>query len=144
MEKKQIYEVINNSGVMYLATTENGEARVRAMMLYRADENGIVFHTGPFKDVYKQILENPNVQMCFYEAGTNTQIRVRGRLEESNDQKLKEEIASHPSRSFMQSWRQGKTDEEFYAMFSVFTLRGGLANVWTFMSNFEPKEDIAL
>lgn len=144
MDKKQIYEIINKSGVIYLATTANGEPRVRAMMLYRADENGIVFHTGPFKEVYKQIQENPTVQMCFYDEGSGVQVRVRGRLEESNDQKLKEEIAHHPSRTFMQSWKQGKTDEEFYKMFSVFTLKGGLANLWTFMTNFEPKEDIAL
>ena len=144
MQKEQIFEIINKNPVFFLATTEGGEPRVRGMMLYKADGNGIVFHTGPFKDVYRQIEKNPDVQLCFYDAAANVQIRVRGRLEKTDDIKIKEEISSHPSRGFMQGWKAGKTQEEFYKMFSVFTLKKGKANVWTFQSNFLPKEDITL
>lgn len=144
MQKEQIFEIMNKNPVIFLATVEDGEPRVRAVMLYKADENGIVFHTGPFKDVYRQIEKNPAVQMCFYDYGQNIQIRVRGILEKSDDAALKEEISNHPSRGFMQSWKAGKTMEEFYKMFSVFRLRKGKANVWTFQTNFAPKEDIAL
>ena len=144
MQKQQIFEIINKNPVFFLATTEGTEPRVRGMMLYKADENGIVFHSGPFKDVYKQIQKNPNVQMCFYDYAQNIQIRVRGRLEMTDDIKVKQEISNHPSRAFMQGWKAGKTQEEFYKMFSVFTLKNGIANVWTFQSNFLPKEDINL
>ena len=144
MQKAQIFEIINKNPVFFLATTEGGEPRVRGMMLYKADEAGIVFHSGPFKDVYKQIVKNPNVQMCFYDAAQNIQIRVRGALELSDDPALKEEIAAHPTRAFMQGWKVGKTKEEFYKMFGVFRLKHGKANVWTFQTNFAPKEDILL
>ena len=144
MNKNQIYETLSKNPAFFLATCEGNEPRVRAMALYRADENGIVFHSGPFKDVYKQIEQNPAVQLCFYDAANNLQVRVRGRLEKSDDLALKQEIAAHPSRTFMQMWKAGKTEEEFFNMFSVFTLKGGIANVWTFMSNFAPKEDIFL
>lgn len=144
MLKEQIFEVMNKNPVVFLATTENGEPRVRAVLLYKAGENGIVFHTGPFKDVYRQIEKNPAVQLCFYDYAQNIQVRVRGVLEKSDDIALKEEISKHPSRAFMQGWKAGKTTDEFYNMFSVFRLRNGKANVWTFQTNFAPKEDIDL
>ena len=62
MTKDQIFELMNSNLAFYLATVENGEPRVRGMMLYKADETGIIFHTGAFKDVYRQIIANPNVQ----------------------------------------------------------------------------------
>ncbi|MDR2715167.1 MAG: pyridoxamine 5'-phosphate oxidase family protein [Coriobacteriaceae bacterium] len=145
MDKQQVIEFCNNNPIFYLATTEGNEPRVRAMMLYKADTDAIVFHTGPFKEVYRQITENPAVQLCFYNPEQNVQIRVRGTLEMTNDRAVKDEIANHPSRAFMQGWKAScKTEEEFYNMFSVFRLSGGIANIWTFESNFKPKEDIAL
>ena len=145
MDKQQIFDFLNSNLTFYLATVDGGEPRVRAMMLYKADESGIVFHTGPFKEVYQQIQKNPNVQLCFYNPEQNLQIRVRGKLEMTNNRAIKEEIANHPTRMFMQSWKANcKTEDDFYDMFSVFRLKNGIANVWTFESNFKPKEDIAL
>ena len=145
MNKQEIFDFITGCGVLYLATADGDEPRVRAMMLYRADENGILFHTGPIKEVYKQIIQNPKVELCFYDPQKNMQIRVRGKLEKSDNRALKEEIANHPSRVFMQSWKANcETEEDFYNMFSVFSLKNGIANVWTFESNFKPKEDIML
>ena len=145
MNKQEIFNFLNSNLAFYLATVDGNEPRVRAMMLYKADEKGIVFHTGPFKEVYQQILKNPNVQLCFYNQQQNMQIRVRGKLEMTNDRAIKEEIANHPTRVFMQSWKANcETEDDFYNMFSVFRLSNGIANVWTFESNFKPKEDIKL
>ena len=102
MTKEQVFELMNGSSTFHLATVENGEPRVRAMMLYKADETGIVFHTGSFKDVYKQIIANPNVQMCFNETKGGIQVRVRGVLEEVMDTNLKDEI-SH-QLSYIEEW----------------------------------------
>lgn len=145
MNKQQIFDFLNSNLTFFLATIDDDEPRVRAMMLYKAVENGIFFHTGPLKEVYQQILKNPNVQLCFYNQQQNIQVRVRGRLEMINDLAIKQEIANHPTRVFMQSWRANcKTEDDFYNMFSVFRLSNGIANIWTFESNFQPKEDIAL
>ena len=145
MNKQEIFDFLNDNLGFFLATVDGEEPRVRAMMLYNADEKGIVFHTGPFKEVYNQILKNPNVQLCFYNQQQNIQVRVRGRLEINDDIEFKKEIANHPTRVFMQGWKANcKTEEEFYNMFSVFRLKNGIANVWTFESNFKPKEDVVL
>ena len=145
MQKEEIFQVLNSNLSFFLATVEENEARVRAMMLYKADNSGIVFHTSPAKDVYKQIVGNPNVQMCFYDQTKNIQIRVRGKLELVDDDNFKAEISSHPSRAFMQNWKANcATEQEFFNMFSIFRLKNGKANVWTFETNNAPKEDIAL
>lgn len=145
MEKDQIYEIMRNNPVIYLATIDKDQPRVRAILLYKADDAGIIFHTGPIKEVHQQLLDNPNVQLCFYDHAQNIQIRVRGAVELVEDDNLKEEISNHPTRIFMNSWRENcNTLEEFYGMFSIFRLKNGIANVWTFESNFALKEDIQL
>jgi len=126
-------------------TVDGNEPRVRGFMLYKADGSGIVFHTSPKKPVYRQMTENPSVQICFYSPEQNCQIRVRGRVELVDDDSLKDEISNHPSRAFMQGWKAACADKrEFYDMFSVFRLKNGIANVWTFETNFAPAEDIQL
>jgi len=145
LQKEQIFGILNKNPVFFLATLDGTEPRVRGMLLYRADASGIVFHTGPHKDLYHQILQNPAVQLCFYDSAQNIQVRVRGSLEKSDDETLKDEIAAHPTRAFMQSWKaKCATKQDFYNMFSVFRLKNGIANVWTFDTNFAPKTDIQL
>ncbi len=144
MQAEQIFEILNGNPAFYLATVDGDEPHVRGMLLYKADKSGIIFHTGPFKDLYKQIMKNPKVEMCFFDNEKNIQVRVRGKLELVEDDKLKEEISNHPSRAFLQGMKAGKTQEEFFKMLSVFRLKNGKANIWTFKTNLGPKEDIDL
>jgi uncharacterized pyridoxamine 5'-phosphate oxidase family protein len=144
MTKEQLFELMNSNLGFHLATVENGEPRVRGMMLYKADETGIVFHTGDFKDVYRQIIANPNVQMCFNDMAKGIQVRVRGSLEEVMDTDLKDEISNHPTRAFLKKLRENSPIEEFYSSIKVFRMKNGIANVWTFDMNFAPKTDIQL
>ena len=144
MTKDQIFELMNSNLAFYLATVENGEPRVRGMMLYKADETGIIFHTGAFKDVYRQIIANPNVQMCFNDMAKGIQIRVRGMLEEIMDTNLKDEISNHPTRAFLKKMHESSPIEDFYNSIRVFKMKNGIANIWTFDTNFASKEDIQL
>ncbi|MDR0334717.1 MAG: pyridoxamine 5'-phosphate oxidase family protein, partial [Methanomassiliicoccaceae archaeon] len=95
MNKNEIFELMAKNPVFFLATAEGSEPRVRGMMLYKADDSGIYFHTGPFKDVHKQMVKNPNVELCFYDAKQNIQLRVSGKAEVLNDDNIKKEIVAH-------------------------------------------------
>ncbi|MHC4570699.1 MAG: pyridoxamine 5'-phosphate oxidase family protein [Planctomycetota bacterium] len=81
MTKKQVFEFIRNNPVFSLATSEENKPHVRTMMLYRADESGIIFTTGENKDVHRQLSANPQVEMCFYSAEEQRQIRIGGTVE---------------------------------------------------------------
>jgi len=46
MNKSEILGFLNANPLCHLATVEGNKPHVRGMMLYRADENGLIFHTG--------------------------------------------------------------------------------------------------
>lgn len=142
MNKKEIFKLIEKNTAFYLGTVDGNQPRVRGMLLYKADESGIVFHTAAMKDVYSQIVKNPKVELCFNENGT--QVRVSGELEIVDDNKLKDEILNHPTRKFLEPWKESMSLEDFYKSFVVFRLKGGLATIWTMDKNFEPKEVVKL
>lgn len=132
MEKEKIFELLNNNLVFNLATVEGNIPHVRGMLLYKADETGIVFHTGANKDVCRQMIENPNVELCFYDIISNIQIRIRGTVEVVDDNNLKEEISVHPTREFLKPLKASFPDvQDFYKFITVFRLKNGKANVWT-------------
>jgi uncharacterized pyridoxamine 5'-phosphate oxidase family protein len=138
MTKSEIFAFMNENPVFYLATIDGDMPRVRGMLLYRADENGIIFHTGAMKDLYAQIMKNPKAELCFF--GKGVQVRVTGILEKTEDKQLKEEIFAHPSRKFLQAWRESGIDE----MLQVFVLRNGTAVMWTMETNFDKKGPVQL
>lgn len=144
MKKEQIFEAMRNNPVFHLATIDGDQPRCRAMLLYNADENGITFHTGAMKDVYKQISLNPSVELCFYDIGSNVQVRVSGKLEEIEDNALKDQICDHPSRAFLKPWKESGPLADFYSTFKVFCLKDGKATTWTMETNFDPKVEIPL
>lgn len=45
MTKQEIYDLMNQNLGFFLATSEDDQPHVRGMMLFRANENGIIFHT---------------------------------------------------------------------------------------------------
>ncbi len=61
LQKAQIFELLKKNLVFFLATVEGTELRVRGMLLYKADESGVIFPIGSRKEVYHQIMEN---SMC--------------------------------------------------------------------------------
>jgi len=145
MNKKEIFELMSKNPGFHLATVDKGVPKVRGMFLFRADENGIIFHTSAVKDVYKQIAANPNVEICFNDTVKGVQVRVSGKLETIEDAALKDEIVSHPSRAFLKDVIKSMPSKEaFFASFKVFRLKGGKAVVWTFETNMAPKEYIIL
>ncbi len=144
MTGQEIFALMNSNPAFFLATVEGDQPRGRGMLLYKADEEGIVFHTGTMKDVYKQIMNNPKVEVCFNDFGKGIQVRVHGSLELVDDNALKDEISKHPTRQFVKDWKESGALEDFYRTFVVFRLKNGLATIWTMETNFAPKEEVSL
>ncbi len=138
MTSQEMFKLINENPAFHLATVEGDQPRVRGMLLYKADENGFVFHTASTKDVFKQIKENPKAEMCF--SCNGVQIRVTGVLEQVFDEDLRAEIFAHPSRKFLQAWIANGIDN----LLQVFVMKKCTAVTWTIETNFNPKEVIKL
>lgn len=134
MNKAEILAFLNSNPACHLATVEGDKPRVRGMLMYRADDRGILFHTGDFKDLYRQLKDNKNVELCFYNPGSNTQVRVCGTAEFVEDQNVKEEMVE--ARGFLKALVQARG----YDVLKVFRVTDGTATVWTWESNLAPKE----
>lgn len=138
MTAQEMFKLINENPAFHLATVEGDQPRVRGMLLFRADENGFIFHTASTKSVFSQIKENPKAEMCF-SCGA-VQIRVTGVIEQVHDEELRKEIFAHPSRKFLQAWVDNGIDN----LLQVFVMKNCTAVTWTMETNFAPKETVRL
>jgi len=138
MTKEEIFEFVRKNPVFSLATSEENRPHVRCIMLYRADENGIIFNTGENKDVHRQLSANPQVELCFYNPEENRQVRIEGTVEVLEDLELKKQVVK--DYPFLKEW----VDREGYDVLIVYCLKSGRAVTWTMETNFKPKEYIQL
>ena len=122
MNKKEILDFITKNRTAYMATVEGNKPHVRAMGTYSADENGIIFSMQSPKDVYKQLVNNPETELCYYAEGI--QIRVSGRMQQVNDIELKKEVVE--KRPF---YKPG-LEKDGWDYVGVFILKHGKATVY--------------
>ncbi len=132
MTRAQILEFLNANPMCHLASCEGSQPRVRGMMMYRADSTGLIFHTGNYKALSKQLLANKQVEVCFN--SQDTQVRVAGVVEIVEDMTLKKEIVE--ARPFLKPW----VEEHGYDLLVVFRVTQCQAAVWTMATNFEPTQ----
>ena len=121
MDKREILDFITKNRTAYMATVEGNKPHVRAMGTYSADENGIIFSMQSPKDVYKQLIKNPETELCYYAEGI--QVRVSGRMQQVTDTVLKKEIVE--KRPF---YKPG-VEKEGWDYVGVFILKHGKATV---------------
>lgn len=61
---KEVYDFLKNCKVYYLATVEDGKPRVRPFGTVDIFEGRMYIQTGLKKDVAKQMLKNPHIEIC--------------------------------------------------------------------------------
>jgi len=136
MDKTEILEFLNANPTCYLATSVKNKPYVRAMRMVSADEKGLIFQTVDGKDLPKQMMENPSVEVCFYNMKENVQIRVAGKATLLEDPDLKKKIVEQ--RPFLKPLIEKKGLE----VIPVFRIVDCVACPWTMATNFSPKEYI--
>ena len=75
---KEVQEFLKDCGVYYLATIDGDKPRVRPFGTAEIFEDHLYIQTGKKKDVFKQIENNNNVELCGFKDGR--WIRVSGKL----------------------------------------------------------------
>lgn len=133
MTRKEILEFVSQNPVFSLATTDADKPRTRMMMLFRADENGIIFSTGRDKDVNHQLQKNPAVEMCFYNHRRGLQVRIEGTVEMVDDLQLRKQIVDE--FTFLKPW----VEQQGYDILVPYRLRNARATAWTMETNAQPK-----
>lgn len=59
----KIGDFLHETGTFYLATCDGDQPKLRPLGLYLDLDNKIIFGIGDFKNVYKQLLKNPKVEI---------------------------------------------------------------------------------
>ena len=129
MNRDEILDFLNANPGCHLATIEGDQPRVRGMFMYRADEKGIVFHTGAFKALYSQLQQNNKIEVCFN--SPDIQVRVAGTAEILTDEGLKKEILE------ARPWLKPLMGEQGENALIVFRVTGCMVSMWTMETNLE-------
>ena len=138
MTRDEILAFLNANPVCFLATAEDCKPHVRGMMLARANEHGILFHSGEGKDVTDQLRTNPLCEICVWDPKTNTQVRVGGDVEFIDDIEVKKQLVAE--RPFLQPM----VEKTGYEAFLVFRVKDCVATVWTMADMMAPKTFVKL
>ena len=60
---QEVYDFLKNAGTYFLATEDGDQARVRPFGTIDVFEDKLYIQTGKSKDVYKQIVANPKIEL---------------------------------------------------------------------------------
>lgn len=110
---REIVDFFKEAGKFFLATNEDGQPRVRPfgeLLLYK--EN-IYFNTNCKKKVYKQLKDNPKVELCSFSKGK--WMRVQAVVVEDKDIKVKQLMLE--SQPAVKKMYEGK--EEILVVFKL-------------------------
>lgn len=139
MNKQEIFKFLNQYTIATVATTDGDKPFLRNVWTVKSDEHGILFHTGKMKDLFIQIMNNQNIEMCFVNEDKSIQIRVSGKAKLIEDINVKNDLVV--KRPFLKAIEEKQGGLDFLA---VFQLEDGVATVWTMETNLLPKEFVNL
>jgi len=138
MNFKDCIDFANENPVVWLATSENNQPHVRAMLMWCADETGFYIQSATMKELVDQILKNPKIEIAFFkpDEGTGTMLRIEGEADIINDIKLKKKCLV--ARPFLKDFGLTADGDELF----IFKISHGKAHFWRMETNLDPKEII--
>ena len=120
----EVWQFLKECGVYYLATDDKGQPRVRPFGTAEIFEGKLYIQTGKKKDCYRQLLENPNAEICCFKDGK--WLRIAGKLiPDDRVEAKKDMLDKNPSLRGMYDENDDNTIvlyfEDAVATFSSFT-----------------------
>jgi len=138
MDFKDCIKFANENPVSFIATMEGEKPRVRAFLMWFADESGFYYHTGTAKSVYRQLKNNPSVEVCFYRAGEDmmakNMMRVTGEVEFLDNARLRARLLEE--RPFLKALMKSPSDP----VLAIFRIPKGKAWFWSMAENMRERE----
>lgn len=121
---QEVYDFLKKCGTYYLATVEGDQARVRPFGTIDWFDGHLTFQTGKVKNVSKQILENPHVEICAFDGKQWLRVAATA-VEDPRIEAQEHMLAAYPSLQKMYQAGDGNTQifalEHGTATFSSFT-----------------------
>lgn len=125
----------NDPNAMCLATSDNkGRPNARMMLLKGLDERGFVFYTNLDSPKSLEIIENPQVCLCFHWKTKTRQVRIEGIAEPVTKEEADTYYNSRPRGSRIGAWASRQSQK-------LESREDLLARVKEFEEKFKDKED---
>lgn len=87
---KRAYDFLKKAGIFYVATTAGKEPKVRPFGFVMIYGEKLYFCTNNQKEVYRQLQENPHVEIC---ACTGEEwVRIKGKAVFDSDMEAKKQV----------------------------------------------------
>ena len=121
---QEVYAFLKKCGTYYLATDEDSQPRVRPFGTIDVFDGRLTIQTGKVKDVSKQILANPRVELCAFDGECWLRVAATA-VEEPRVEAQEHMLEAYPSLKRMYQPGDGNTQifalEQVTATFSSFT-----------------------
>lgn len=125
---QEVYEFLKKSGTYFLATVDGDQPRVRPFGTAHIFEDKLYIQTGKVKDVSKQMMKNPKIEICAMSGGE--WIRIQATVVEDDRVEAKQSMLdAYPNLKTMYS----ATDDNMQVLY----LKDAVATISSFTS--EPK-----
>ena len=83
---QEVYDYLKNAGFYYLATVDGDKPKVRPFGTYLIYNDKFYIQTGKVKPVAQQMLANPNIEICAFNPGEGTWLRLAAEAIEDPDE----------------------------------------------------------
>ncbi len=135
MTRDEVLAFVKANPVAFMATVERGKPRVRAMQTALIGPEGLTFCTGVQKDVHKQLMASRSVELAYWDAKSDTQLRVRGEMERVADAAVTKRILDE-----VFTFLKPVVAQYGYEIFTSFRLAKGTSIVWRMAQSAAPLE----
>ncbi|MDD5265020.1 MAG: pyridoxamine 5'-phosphate oxidase family protein [Candidatus Bipolaricaulis sp.] len=135
MTREEVLAFVKANPVSFMATVERGKPRVRAMQTALIGPEGLTFCTGVQKDVHKQLAAGGSVELAYWDAKKDVQVRVRGEMERVADPAVTKRILDE-----VFTFLKPVVAQYGYEIFSSFRLAKGTSIVWRMAQSAAPLE----
>ena len=142
MNQSEIHEFLKRNPRLQLATVDpDGCPRTRTIMLHGIENGSILFHTGNFKTLYRELKSNSRIEISTYELESNTEVRISGIAEEIDDDGFREKVINAPGKEYLKPTIALKGKDAI----RIFKIKNSEALVWTMGSNHDyPKVRVSV
>ena len=127
----KIHEFLNEAGVFFLATEDGKQARVRPLGAHIEMKGNEYFTVGDFKPVYRQMVENPLVEIVAYTQKDMKWLRYTGKAVFEDNDDVREKVFEH-----LPHLRKAYSEESGRKMM-IFTLTDATARIIDMAGNEE-------
>ena len=120
---QEVYDFLKKCGTYYLATVDGDQPRVRPFGTVNIFEDKLYIQTGKVKDVSKQMIANPKVEICALDGGEWIRIQAIA-LEDDRVDAKQSMLDNYPELQVMYSATDDNTQ--------VFYLKDAVATICSF------------